>query len=189
VATATAIAQECGILPPPGAGWAEWYAAHRSAADMTRAGGGWFTTQDSDSSIVVAKPNEGGILASLGSLDTTSRDTPALLPAGGTAGAAGLSRQQAQHGLEEGDAGGLPEGAVMEGPEFRKRVLREDGSINAGGLRGWWSCSCERWKMGRGAFLTCTCIESVGVLQEGGSSSLGGHLERLQCGHSPQLES
>lgn len=32
--------------------------------------------------------------------------------------------------------GGLPEGVVMEGAEFRRRVLTEDGGINAGGALG-----------------------------------------------------
>lgn len=36
---------------------------------------------------------------------------------------------------------GLPEGVVMEGAEFRQRVLNEDGSINSGGL----CCRAVMW--------------------------------------------
>lgn len=42
VDTATAIARECGILPPPGCSVDAWLASHSVAADVTRSGAGWF---------------------------------------------------------------------------------------------------------------------------------------------------
>ncbi|KAL4422348.1 hypothetical protein ABPG75_008545, partial [Micractinium tetrahymenae] len=145
VATATAIARECGILPPKGASLADWVAAQDAARQVTLAGGGWFPQRDSGSSIIVAKPTEGGILASL-SMDSRGREVP-LLPAGAAGGAAasgaagraaaaavGAAVGGSPAALANGGAAAvdlLPEGVVMEGPEFRRRVLNADGSINA----------------------------------------------------------
>ncbi len=58
---------------------------------------------------------------------------------------------------------GLPEGVVMEGAEFRQRVLNEDGSINSGK-------AFERERVMR-ASLACTFVpespEQTGRLKQG----------------------
>ena len=35
--------------------------------------------------------------------------------------------------VDREEPGALPEGVVMEGAEFRRRVLNEDGTLNSGG--------------------------------------------------------
>ena len=120
VGTATAIAQECGILPPAGASLEDWSAAHAAAKDATRAGVGWFR-DDPSSSIVSPQQKKGeGSLASRSSLLASVGSLDAHRPACGEAGGEACGH------------GGLPEGVVMEGAEFRERVLNPDGSINAG---------------------------------------------------------
>lgn len=132
--TATAIAQECGILPPAGASASEWLASHTAASAATRAGGGWFRdTEGGGSSIVVA--SQGSHAASLlASGDAHSSALGAL--AGVAAGGGARTLEDGGSASCSGGGDGLPPGVVMEGAEFRQRVLNEDGSINKGGLGG-----------------------------------------------------
>lgn len=125
VATATAIARECGILPPPGASASEWLASHAAAAAATRAGGGFAPASacaaESASAIIVPASSGGA-----GSVDALSATLASRA-------------EDSRLGSRGGDPEALPQGVVMEGSEFRRRVLREDGSIDAGapaGLRG-----------------------------------------------------
>ena len=106
VATATAIAQECGILPPLGVSMADWLAQQAAITAATRSGGGWLDTR-----------------------------APATTPSAssGSSLLASSSALASWSGMPAGSGEGLlPEGVVMEGSEFRQRVLLPDGSINAG---------------------------------------------------------
>jgi magnesium-transporting ATPase (P-type) len=105
VATATAIAQECGILPPLGVSMADWLAQQAAITAATRSGGGWLDTHAPATTPVTS----GSSLLASGS--------PLASWSGMTAGSAEAL---------------LPEGVVMKGSEFRQRVLLPDGSINAG---------------------------------------------------------
>ena len=99
VATATAIAQECGILPPRGVSMPDWLAQQAATTAASRSGGGWFGSPGPD----------------------------------GTSASSSSSPLASMGGIQAGSGEGLlPEGVVMQGAEFRQRVLRPDGSINAG---------------------------------------------------------
>ena len=116
--TATAIAQECGILPPPGASVPDWLASHAAATAATRAGGGWAPESaraaGGPSAIIVPRPRSGK--------DASVHALSAAL----------ASRTVDHPGSRGGDPEALPDGVVMEGAEFRRRVLRDDGSIDEG---------------------------------------------------------
>lgn len=89
MATATAIAQECGILPPK------------------------------DAPLALGPASKGAAVAG-----AAVRGAAAAADCGCNGSAS-----------EAAVAGGMPDGVVMEGPEFRRRVLNADGSINAGALQ------------------------------------------------------
>ncbi|KAL4419237.1 hypothetical protein ABPG77_010679, partial [Micractinium sp. CCAP 211/92] len=97
VTTATAIARECGILPPRAPPWLR-------PSPLSRA------------PFLPAQP---------------AGAATGLTPSGASCGPNGSLSATAS-------LAGLPDGVVMEGPEFRRRVLNEDGSINAGQFLELW---------------------------------------------------
>ncbi|PSC68202.1 calcium-translocating P-type PMCA-type [Micractinium conductrix] len=132
VATATAIARECGILPPPGASMAGWVAMQEAANVATSAGGGWAPPNAAGSSIIAPPPPQGS--AGVAGLALLSHDAAAAAHLTGLEGTAACGCGEAA--AVEDDT--LPAGVVMEGPEFRARVLNADGSINADEFLALW---------------------------------------------------
>ena len=123
---------------------AGWVAMQEAANVATSAGGGWAPPNAAGSSIIAPPPPQGS--AGVAGLALLSHDAAAAAHLTGLEGTAACGCGEAA--AVEDDT--LPAGVVMEGPEFRARVLNADGSINAGGCQGlrWCLGCCRRAEQG-----------------------------------------